>query len=142
VKNLFRLTCILLLSVSGAVAQANAAIKVVLVGIKTPQKCPALAPLAADLKDVQFPDGWTIYVACTDRAWDDAGRQFDTRGKTNVGMTSRAAHFTIINGAVYSPTFDWTGTHQRTGKQVLMHERGHILCQCNDEDKANKAAGL
>ena len=141
-KNLFRLACILLLSVSGAVAPANAAIKVVLVGVKKPQECPALAPLVADLKNVQFPDGWTIYVACTDRVWDDAGPQLDTRGKTNAGITSRAAHFTIINGAVYSPTFDWTGTHQRTGKEVLMHEHGHILCRCNDEDKANKAAGL
>lgn len=141
-KNLFRLTCILLLSVSGAVAQANAAVKVVLVGVKIPRECPALAPLATDLKGVKFPDGWTIYVACTDGAWDDAGRRLDTLGKTNAGITSRAAHFTIINGAVYSPTFDWTGTHQRTGKEVLMHELGHILCRCNDEDKANKAAGL
>jgi len=117
-------------------------VKVIAVGAKTVAECPALAPLTTDLKDVQFPDGWTIYVACTPRAWDDVGRQLDTRGRTNAAMTSQSAHVTIINGAIYSSTFDWTGTHQRTGKEVLMHERGHIICQCNDEDKANKAGGL
>jgi hypothetical protein len=140
VKKSLRLLCIL--SVLPLCSVAHASVKVVSVGVKTPTECPALQPLVADLKDVQFPDGWTVYVTCTARAWDDAGRQLDTRGRTNAAMTSQTGYFTVINGAVYSSSFDWTGTRQRTGKEVLRHERGHILCRCNDEDKADKAAGL
>jgi hypothetical protein len=140
VQKSLRLSCIL--SVVTLCSVAHASVKVVSVGVKTPRECPALPPLVADLKDVQYPDGWTVYVACTARAWDDAGRQLDTRGRTNAAMTSRAGHFTVINGAVYSSSFDWAGTRQRTGKEVLRHERGHILCRCNDEDKADRAAGL
>ena len=139
-KKSLRLLCIL--SVLTPCRVAHASVKVVSVGVKTPTECPALAPLVADLKDVQFPDGWTVYVTCTANAWDDAGRQLDTKGRTSVAMTSQAKRFTVINGAVYLSSFDWTGTHQRTGKQVLRHERGHILCRCNNEDRADKAAGL
>jgi hypothetical protein len=140
VKKSLRLLCIL--SVLAPCSVAHASVKVVTVGVKTPTECPALRPLIADLEDVQFPDGWTVYVACTARAWDDAGRQLQTRGRTNAAMTSQAGHFTVINGAVYSPSFDWAGTRQRTGMEVLRHERGHILCRCNNEDRADKAAGL
>ena len=133
---------VLILFLSLGFKQGQAAVKVVSVGVKTPAECPALTRLVADLKAVPFPDGWTIYVVCTMGAWDDAGQQLDTRGRTNAAITSQAHHFTVINGALYSPFFDWTGTRQRNGQDVLRHERGHILCKCNDEDKADKAARL
>lgn len=138
-KKSLRLLCIL--SVLTLCRVAPASVKVVSVGAKAPSECPSLSALIADLKDVPFPDGWTVYITCTARAWDDAGRQLDTKGRTNAAITSQAKHFTIINGAVYRSSFDWTGTRQRTGKEVLRHERGHILCRCNDEDQADKAAG-
>ena len=133
---------VLILFLCLAFTQGQGAVKVVTVGVRTPAECPALTPLVTDLKAVPFPVGWTIYVVCTLGAWDDAGRQLDTRGRTNAAITSQAKHFTVINGAVYSSFFDWTGTRQRNGQEVLRHERGHILCRCNDEDKADKAAPL
>ena len=114
-------------------------VKVISVGVKRPAECRALEPLVADLNSVQFPNGWTIFVACTASAWDDAVRQLDTWGRTNVAMTSQARHFTVINGAVYSPAFDWTRTRQRTGKEILRHELGHIFYR-DDEDEAGQSA--
>ena len=36
-----------------------------------PDRCPALAPMTADLNAAPFPADWTVYVACDVGTWEE-----------------------------------------------------------------------
>lgn len=138
--NPFRLTCILLLWVilSGAVQAQN----IYVVGVSRPDLCAfATKPLIQDLNGIGFPKDWTFAVACNETAWKGLQRKWDTFG-TATAFTNLEGRITILNGTIYLQSLPLRGTIHRTPRIVLEHEYGHLLCNCADEAKADKAAGL
>lgn len=132
-RNLFRVTCILTLFVAAGQAQ-----KIVVAGLKTAAQCDyAVRPLAADLHTVVFPNDWTIVLACTPGAWSYLQAKADARG-TNTAFTNLRGRVTVVNAAIYSKIPPLQSTVHRTPRTVLQHERGHILCHCEDEHKADE----
>ena len=131
-KNLFRLAAII-----AALVHSVSAANVVALGVNKPADCAALAPLLEDLKTVQFPTNWTVYVACSNIAWQRVIQREDVEGLTSVGITDRVHKLTIINGAMYSPLFSFDRQVQRTPVRILKHELGHIICDSRKEDVAN-----
>jgi hypothetical protein len=71
---------------------------------------------------LNFPANWTIVVACGPLDWDNIQKRADAY-KTNTGFTILENKLTIIYALNFQP-------------RVLRHERGHIACNCNDEEKA------
>ena len=130
------LSCILLVFVQSTFA------KVLVAGVKDAAACSyATEPLTEDLKDIGFPKDWTIVVACDQLVWEKLQRKGDAF-RTSTAFTNLAGHITVVNGAIYLQMFPLRGTRYSTPKEVLEHENGHIRCKCNDEGKADKAAGL
>ena len=137
--NPFRLGSILL--VLTALSGALPAQKIVVVGA-TPAQCAfATKPLIRDLKGVDFPRDWTIAVACTPNAWEGLQRKGDFLN-TVTAVTYMKSRTTVLNGAIYLQSLPLQGTIHITPRSVLEHEYGHILCNCDDEAKADKAAEL
>ena len=135
--NPFRLGSILLVSV--ALSGSLLAQKIVVVGA-TPDQCAfATKPLIRDLKGIGFPKDWTIAVACTPNAWESLRRKGDFLN-TVTAFTYMGSRTTVLNGAIYQQSLPLQGTIHRTPRSVLEHEYGHILCDCDDEAKADKAA--
>jgi len=132
VKNLFRLAAII-----AALVNTVSAANIVALGVNKPADCPALRPLLEDLKAVQFPNNWTVYVACSDVVWQKIIQREDVEGLTSVGITDRVHKLTIINGAMYSPLFSFDRQVQRTPVRILKHELGHIICDSRKEDVAD-----
>jgi hypothetical protein len=132
VKNFLRLAAIIAVMVN-SVSAAN----IIALGVNKPTDCPALAPLLEDLKTVQFPSNWTVYVACSNVAWQNVMQREDVDGMTNAGITDRVHKLTIINGAMYSATFSFDRQVQRTPERILKHELGHIICGSRKEDVAD-----
>ena len=132
-KNLFRLAGII-----AALVIHAAAANITTLGVNKPKDCPALAPLLEDLKAVQFPSNWTLYVACSDVAWQKIVQREDVQGLTNAGITDKVHHLTIINGAMYSSAFSFDHQVQRTPQRILKHELGHIACDSRREDVADR----
>jgi hypothetical protein len=136
VRNRFRLMCILLSLAASAQAQ-----KVVVAGVSTAGQCQyALAPLLSDLNVIGFPGDWTIVVACTPGVWNYIQAKADARA-TRTAFTNLNGHITVVNAAIYLEPLPLRGTTHRTPRLVLLHERGHIVCGCADEIKADEAAG-
>lgn len=104
-----------------------------------PSQCAALPSLLEDLKAVNFPADWTVYVTCDAGTFQDVLRRADVR-LTDAALTSREKRFTIINGAMYSPTFSFANYTQKTPLRVLKHETGHINCNTHNEDVADHYA--
>jgi len=132
VKNLFRLAAII-----AALANSVSAVNIIALGVNKPADCPALRPLLEDLKAVQFPNNWTVYVTCSDVTWQKVIQREDVEGLTSVGITDRLHKLTIINGTMYSPLFSFDRQAQRTPVRILKHELGHIVCDSRKEDVAN-----
>jgi hypothetical protein len=95
--------------------------------------------LLEDLKTVQFPSDWTVYVACDIGTWQAVLRKADVR-LTDAALTDRAHKLTIINGAMYSPSFSFDAYTQKTPERVLRHELGHIICNTSKEEIADRYA--
>ena len=135
-RNLFGLVCILAFSTHSALTQ-----KVVAAGVKTTADCNyALRPLVADLTGIAFPHDWTIVVACTPATWEYLQAKADAPG-TNTAFTNQLGHVTVVRGMIYLE-LPRLGIAHPTPRVVLEHELGHILCSCNDEVKADRAAGV
>jgi hypothetical protein len=132
VKNLFRLAAI----ISALVSSVSAA-NIVALGVNKPADCAALAPLLDDLKTVQFPNNWTVYIACSDVTWRKVIQREDVEGLTSAGITDRVHKLTIINGGMYFPLFSFDRQVQKTPVRILKHELGHIVCDSRKEDVAN-----
>jgi hypothetical protein len=140
VKNPFRPGSILLFSTAlSGMLQAQ---KIVVLGVPTVDKCAfATKPLIQDLKGISFPKDWTIAVACTQAIWDRLQRKRDDFN-TVTAFTNLKGRLTVLNGAIYLQPVPLPGTNHWTPRSVLTHELGHILCNCDDEAKADKAANL
>jgi hypothetical protein len=132
VKNLFRLAAII-----AALVNSVSAANIIALGVNKPADCPALASLLDDLKTVQFPNGWTVYIACSDVTWQKVIQREDVEGLTSAGITDRVHKLTIINGGMYSPLFSFDRQVQKTPVRILKHELGHIVCDSRKEDVAN-----
>jgi hypothetical protein len=138
VKNLFRLKCILTLWLS-LLASAQ---RVLVAGVKHPADCEfATAPLIKDLRGIGFPRDWTIVVACNPIMWQKLQRKGNAFG-THTAYTNLAGRVTVVNAEIYRESLPLRGSTHSTPKLVLEHEHGHVVCQCNDEAEADRAAGL
>ena len=135
-RNPFRVVCILTLFAACVQAQ-----QVFVAGSKTVVGCGyAVRPLVADLNAVRFPSDWTVVVACTPTMWSYLQAKADA-GETATAFTNLRGRVTVVNGAIYLETPPLHGTPHRTPRTVLQHERGHILCRCSDEQKADSLSG-
>jgi hypothetical protein len=132
VKNLFRLAAII-----AAMVHSGSAANIVALGVNKPADCSALPLLLDDMKTVQFPANWTVYIACSDVTWRKVIQREDVEGLTSAGITDRAHKLTIINGAMYSSFFSFGRQVQKTPLRILKHELGHIVCDSRKEDIAN-----
>ncbi len=138
-RNPIRLSCILLLSILPTVGQAQQ--RILLVGVKQAKECEfATRPLQADLRQINFPPNWTFVVACNPIAWQALQRMADA-AQTNTAFTNLHGNVTVLNGGMYRATLPLRGTLHLTPIAVLEHEFGHIVCACQDELKADRAAG-
>ena len=138
-RNPYRLSCILLFFMLPVAAPAQ---KILVAGVKKVAACEfAVRPLQADLRTTHFPKDWTFVLACTQTAWEKLQRLADAF-QTNTGFTNVPGRITVINARIYLEMPPLSGTTHPTPKLVLQHERGHIVCGCNDEWKADRAAGL
>jgi len=138
--NPFRLRCILLLSV--VLSSTVQGQEIFVVGVSRPDACAfATKPLIQDLNGLGFPKDWTFAVACTPTAWEELQRKGNAFG-TSTAFTNVRGRITILNGTIYLESLPLRGTTHRTPRMVLKHEYGHLVCQCGDEGKADRAARL
>jgi hypothetical protein len=116
--------------------------RILVAGVKQPADCQfATAPLIKDLRGIGFPRDWTIVVACNPIEWQKLQRKGDAFG-TNTAYTNLDGRITVVNAEIYRESLLLHGTTHSTPKLVLEHEHGHVVCQCNDEGQADRAAGL
>lgn len=135
----FRLSVIVLFSLVAVVSHAQ---KILVAGVKRVTDCEfATRPLIRDLKAVHYPANWTIVVACNPMVWDKLRRQGQAQG-THTGFTNVPHRITVLNGLMYRETLPLSGTAHDSPQRVLKHEYGHILCGCEDELLADRAAQL
>ena len=107
-------------------------------GAKRESCQPTLSQVVDSLRQVSFPDEWTVIVACTDTAWSTALMVNRATGASEMAVTNAAARWTLVNGAV------WDRMRNRSRyspEMVLRHELGHIRCGCRDERRADQAGG-
>jgi len=136
VRTLLRVFAILALFVASTDAQ-----KIFVAGSRTVAECGyAVRPLIADLNAIRFPSDWTVVLACTPVVWNHLQIKADARG-TLTAFTNLDGRVTVVNGAIYLEQLPLHGTTHRTPRTVLQHERGHILCRCGDERKADSFSG-
>ncbi len=93
----------------------------------TDKVCPVLQSAVQEIDNVPFPDGWTVVVACNDIEWGMLQRRGDALG-TNTAFTNVKGQITVVNGRMFLKR-----TVGRPPRRVLLHEIGHIRCNCGDE---------
>jgi hypothetical protein len=126
---------ILLLSLPTVATHAQT---ILVAGVKRAADCEfATKPLIADLHVVRYPHDWTIVVACNDIVWQRLQRKADVQ-RTNTAFTYIQHGITVLNGLMYLE-IPLRGTDHRTPRLVLKHELGHIICGCDDEERADRA---
>jgi hypothetical protein len=87
------------------------------------------------VNQLDFPADWKIYVA-GEKQW--AGLMDKVDHTSALAVTDRQKHITVIRAlALTDPNV--TGKYV-TAKHVLAHELGHIVCNCDDEWKAENYA--
>lgn len=137
-RNPIRLLGIVLLSLASISTNAQ---KILVAGVKHLSSCEfATRPLLADLKGTPFPADWTIVVACNQVVWEEIKQKADAL-RTETAFTNLQKRITVINGGIYRATLPLLGVH-KSPQLVLRHEAGHIICVCNDEEAADRAAGI
>lgn len=104
-----------------------------------PNRCPALVSLMEDLKTVQFPLDWTVYVTCDAGAWQGVQRKVGGL-HTDAALTVRSSKLTIINGMMYATPFSFEHYSQMNSQGILRHELGHITCNTSSEERADHFA--
>ena len=94
------------------------------------------APVAlAIVNTLDYPADWHIYIA-GEKQWADLMTKVDH--PSQLAVTDRKQRITVIRAlALTDPNV--TGKYV-TAHHVLAHELGHIVCNCNDEWKAEDYA--
>ena len=92
--------------------------------------CPAIKPAVVEVGRVPFPQGWTLLVACNEVQWVMLQRKADAQG-THYAFTNVKGRITVVRGAIFL-----RGVEGRIAHRILLHEIGHIRCDCDDEAKA------
>ena len=134
-RNPIRLSGILLLS---ALSIASHAQRVYVTGVKRVTNCEfATRPLIADLQELRYPKEWNILVACNRLVWERLQRNADAF-ETKTAFTNLQGRLTVLNGEIYQEMPPLRGTDHRTPRLVLKHELGHIICGCDDEERADR----
>lgn len=102
-------------------------------GVKRVSDCAApLGSLQDELRTIGFPDGWRFIVVCRPLSWDFA-RKVAGVPTADSAFTDRSHRSTTLDAAIFHST-------RTRYRQVLLHELGHVTCDCNDEAKAEKFA--
>jgi Zn-dependent protease len=96
----------------------------------TDQACPVLKPAAVEIARVPFPPGWIVLVTCNEVQWVRLQRKADAQG-THYAFTNVDGRITVVRGTIFV-----RGLDRRSAHRVLLHEIGHIRCDCDDEAKA------
>ena len=80
---------------------------------------------------MDYPDGWTFVVVCTDGEWDSLTRKIERLKLTDTAGTLPDKHVTILRGQIFA--------HQigHGYRFTLLHELGHVLLNTLDEGKAD-----
>ena len=100
----------------------------------TDRACPALNRAVAEIGKVPFPEGWTIVVACTKMQWVTLQRKADAQD-TETAFTNVKGRITVVRGRIFL-----LDKVDRPVHRVLLHEIGHIRCNCGDEAQAERWA--
>jgi len=102
----------------------------------TSKACPAIKPALVEVGRAPFPQGWAVLVACNEVQWVMLQRKADAQA-TRYAFTNVKGRITVVRGAIFL-----RGVAERNAHRVLLHEIGHIRCDCADEAKAEAwAAG-
>src|SRR5215471_175911 len=126
VKSFLRLLCIL----ATPCVTCNAA-TIQAVGVPV---APATLALAI-VNTLDYPADWHIYIA-GEKQWADLMTKVDHTSQLSV--TDRKQHVTVIRALALA---DPNATRKYvTAHHVLAHELGHIVCNCNNEWKAENYA--
>ncbi len=98
-------------------------------GVKHVSECAApLQVLQVELQTVEFPDGWRFIVTCNPLSWEFA-RKVAGNPPTDRAFTDRHQHLTVVNATTLRMP-------RREYRHILVHELGHVTCDCNDEKTA------
>lgn len=104
---------------------------VIAAGTKTVEACGfAVNPTAEIVRQLPYPDGWKIVVVCNENMWDTLMRKSNVEFVSAYAFTFQPNHVTFIRARVFLERMRYTP------KEVLRHELGHIVCKCDNEDKA------
>lgn len=100
--------------------------------LATSKSCAGL-PLALQTISqlpIAYPKDCTVVVACSDSDWQYLQRKADAMG-TKHAFTNVKGRTTVIRGEMFlNPLIG------RSVRLTLLHEWGHIACQCGNEDTA------
>ncbi len=111
------------LATMSLLGSATATVKV----LATDKTCPVIRSAVQEVANVPFPDGWTVVVACNYVIWEMLQQKGDALG-TNTAFTNVTGQITVVNGRMFLKN-----TVGRPPHRVLLHEIGHIRCNCGDE---------
>ncbi len=102
-------------------------------GVKDVTQCAApLRVLQAELPTINFPEGWKFIVTCNPLAWEFA-RKVAGSPPTDAAFTDLTQRITVLNSAKLRQ-------RRPQYRHILVHELGHVRCNCNDEWKAETFA--
>jgi len=93
------------------------------------------APVLVIVNTLDYPADWNIYIA-GEKQWVNLMTKVDHTSQ--LAVTDRKQRITVLRAlALTDPNV--TGKYV-TAHHVLAHELGHIVCNCNDEWKAENYA--
>jgi hypothetical protein len=102
-------------------------------GVKCVADCAAsLQALEAEVQTVRFPSGWRFIGVCNQLSWDFA-RKVAGSPPTTTAFTDRRHHLTMLNAVMFRLA-------QNEYRHIIVHELGHVNCNCNDEGKVEAFA--
>lgn len=100
-------------------------------GTKTVAACAfAVDPAAQIISDLPFPADWKVVVVCNENMWDTLMRQKAVNFVSDYAFTFRPNRVTFVRAKVFVEHMNYSP------QQVLKHELGHIVCNCNSEEVA------
>ena len=99
----------------------------------TSRNCtPGVADATKIIATVQFPENWRVVLVRDQPTWDYLRRKGDTFATRTI-FTNVKGRITVVNWEIFARP-----NVARPALRVLLHELGHILCDCEDENKAEK----
>ena len=121
---------ILLLFLASFAMQGRAA-TVIAADANTVEACSfAVNPATEIVRHLPYPADWKVVVVCNENVWDMLMRQDRVNLISNYAFTFQPNLVTFIRAKVFLEPMNYTP------EQVLKHELGHIVCQCDDEEVA------